>query len=674
LTSFRSQSARPRRPTDNKPSIAGDSTSGFAHSFAPSLIEVDFPYRELSIVIAADRRVRDPIYGAHRWWARRPPALMRGIVLASLLPGHSTTSDFWQAFADDRQVLKGHRVHDPFAGGGSTLVEAARLGATVTGGDIDPLAVEITQLELDPPDSGAVRRAGAEMLAKVREDVGQLYPKRPGREVLHYFWLYKVTCPSCKATGHLYRDPILVRDAAKVGAVVRARALTVFDPSDLTIHFLASATQRELRVDGRRTRLDRGTFVRGKYTCPDCGTRSTHSDLQTGAAPRSLLAVEETIDGSRRAVRAPDQADFDAITEAERLLGETSLRLPSENLKPTRRDMRPISFGMASARDLFTPRQLLTIGTAMSWIDTASLSPSIRRALTIAVSNALATNNRLCSYATDYGRLSALFSVRGFALPVLPVELNPLHSTGGRGTLARCIERVARVASPSVRRTVWSVEAAGPKPKTMRFQALSEPAVVRAASAEVAPSTTMDVCIFDPPYYDFIDYGELSEFYRSWLALPYVNGVQLPRKEETPSGFGALFGSALRSSVSKLNPNGLLAFTYHSANPAAWEAVGVALDAAHLSVTGMWPVRSDGHMGHHSHPGNCEWDLVIVCRPAHQSAPATFRDTVETWCARVQPLVVSAVDRVNMTLATEMAGTRFAWPTAQTHDRRSSKR
>jgi hypothetical protein len=38
-----------------------------------TLLEQALPIRELSRVIDADRRAVDPVYGAHRWWARRPP-------------------------------------------------------------------------------------------------------------------------------------------------------------------------------------------------------------------------------------------------------------------------------------------------------------------------------------------------------------------------------------------------------------------------------------------------------------------------------------------------------------------------------------------------------------------------------------------------------------------------
>lgn len=48
-----------------------------------TLLETDFPYLEVSQLVAADRRATDPAYQAHRWFARRPPALIRAALLAA---------------------------------------------------------------------------------------------------------------------------------------------------------------------------------------------------------------------------------------------------------------------------------------------------------------------------------------------------------------------------------------------------------------------------------------------------------------------------------------------------------------------------------------------------------------------------------------------------------------
>src|SRR5439155_2135028 len=104
-------------------------------------------------------------------------------------------------------------------------------------------------------------------------------------------------------------------------------------------------------------------------------------------------------------------------------------------------------------------------------------------------------------------------------------------------------------------------------------------------------------------------------------------------------------GECLRLAERRLKGGRPMAFTYHSADPDAWRAVGVALDYAKLAVTALWPVRSDGHMGHHSHPGNCEWDMVIICRQLHETRASVFSLKLEDWIASVHPLAVGEADR-----------------------------
>lgn len=645
-----------------------DTSPTVARPGMSTLLEADLPIRELSLLAAADRRSVDPVYGAHRWWARRSPAIMRGILLAAALSAEVPIDEFWSAFASPAATLAGVRVHDPFAGGGSTLVEASRLGAAVSGGDVDPLAVEIVRHELSPPPADEVRAAGEQMLAFLRERYADLYPDdRVGRLPLHYFWLHEVTCPRCKNSGLLYRNLVLARDAGKPGAVVRDDPLIVFCPEDLSVHGLPDLDRRELRHLSQSWPLASSTFVAGRYVCPSCGRKSSHRELATGIAPRRLVAVEMTVENRRRQFRMATRSDHDAIARAAgNLAHDSRLQLPIGRLSTDRHDDRPLSFGIETVAQLFTDRQLVVLSAAASWLRAAQLDAPLTRAINLAISNSLATNNKLCGYATDYGRLSALFSVRGFPLPALTVELNPLHPAGGRGTLHQCIERVARSASTAIRRHVWSVEERAVQPTMMSFEVgcrdTGDIWVAGAADQGDGPQT--DLCVFDPPYFDYIAYSELSEFYRAWGdQSAVVQSSLLPHGEDRAEQFGLDFAHCLRAVTKRLANGRMLAFTYHSSNPEAWRAIGVALDDAKLAVTGIWPVRSDGHMGHHSHPGNCEWDLIVCCRRISETTAADFTASVTGWIKTVAPLKVSESDKASMTLAHKMARARFASPT-----------
>jgi putative DNA methylase len=350
-----------------------------------TFLEEGLPIRELSMLAGADRRASDPVYAAHRWWARRPPALMRGILLSSALRADCSVPEFWEMFEDSGPTLGGLSVHDPFAGGGSTLVEANRLGACVSGSDIDPLAVEISRHELDPAPAAEVREAGSELLSHLQVKVGDLYPSENGAVPLHYFWIHEVICPGCQTPGLLYRSLVLARDSRRSGAVVRDHPLTVFSPIDLTIHHLGDLHRSQLRHGGRDLALADGTFRAGKYTCPECSTRSTHRDLQTGIARRRLLAVEETADSVRRRLRPPCPSDAVAIAKAEGFLQcAEGLQLPEGKLRTERSDPRPLSFGIDTPRGLFSPRQLAVLGTAMAWLRDADIQGNLRRAMGLA--------------------------------------------------------------------------------------------------------------------------------------------------------------------------------------------------------------------------------------------------------------------------------------------------
>jgi adenine-specific DNA methylase len=635
-----------------------------------TLLESGFPFREVSLVAKADRRANDPIYGAHRWWARRPPALLRSLLLAASLPADVGLKDFWQKYSSALPHLDGWRVHDPFIGGGSTLVEAARLGAIVSGSDVDPLAVAIVRYELDPASAEAIRQAGSHLLAHLRATCGDLYPSGDGHP-LHYFWLHEVTCPTCSEAGLLYRDLVIARDRGKPGAVVRDQPLVVFDPGDLSILELSKPDRVEIRGHGRRRRIDEGTFRKNRYWCPACGTSSTHKQLATGMAPRRMLAVESTSVEHRRVIRPPTDADTSAVRRAEKWVVENgaSLLLPAGQLAEDRHDDRPRSFGITTAVDLFTVRQRAVFGTAFAWLRDADLDPNVRAGLRLAVSNALATNNKLCSYARDYGRLSALFSVRGYSLPALPVELNPLHETAGRGTLRQCIERVARAGSTPPRRHVWSTAAHRPEAQILELVTRTDTSGVRLVSATASPRGNVrpaDLCVFDPPYYDYIAYSELSEFYRTWLELPEPPATPLlPDGEDPAEGFGLQLGAALRATFARLAPGRPIAFTYHSTSPDAWRAIGIALDEAKARVSGLFPVYSDGHMGHHSHPGNCEWDLVVVCRRLSETVSTELTVAVDHWAREAKPLAIGDADRASMNLAISVVAPRFGEPTKE---------
>lgn len=646
----------------------------------PSLLERGFPYQEVSRLVAADRRSPDPAFGGHRWWARRPPALVRAVLLAAMLADDTPVSDLWRAYASPAPHLRDIVVRDPFLGGGTTLVEAARLGARAHGTDVDPLAVLINQHQLTPPARQDVQAAGELLTAHLQATIGRLWPVR--RETdgsrwspLHYFSVAVVTCPHCRQRGPLYRSLVIARSVGHAGSVVRDVAVTAFCPECLSVHDRGEKDDT-VTCCGSTRPLAESTFRGTRYVCPSCGHRSSHEMLQTGAAPRALLAVEETpgegpqrTAGLRRRIRTAADSDRALACPNRSRAALADLADYDVPIRSAPNDGRPANFGIRTIADLHTARQLAYLTEARRWLNGAQLDPRVARALSLAVSSTITSNNRLCGYATDYGRLAPLFSIRAFSLPWLAVELNPLNPTGGRGTLAAALARVARSCEDTARRHV--LDAGGRAvPVTLAWPRRHDGHQVHCADAAGAqPGVSdpggelADLCLTDPPYYDFISYDTLSQVYRAWLPQTRELAGQplLPAGDDPVAAFGARLGQAFAVAASACKAEAAIVFTYKG-DAAAWDAVAVALDQAKLRVTGLWPVLADPHMGHHSHEGNCEYDMIVVTRPLTATEPwqPPAEVSAETWIRELgQELRVSAADKANMQSAISIAAPRW---------------
>jgi len=198
------------------------------------LAEVDFPIAEVSRHAAREKSIRHGHPSTlHLWWARRPLASSRAVLLGLLLPdpcdplcpdsfkeqarsllseamtswkrpgisGVELRQSFIAQFADwdnsaDPAFLRVSRglvkaahgeepplVVDPFAGGGSIPLEALRLGCETFASDLNPVACLILKVMLeDVPRHGPklaeeLRRVGAEIKRQAEHELADLYPK-----------------------------------------------------------------------------------------------------------------------------------------------------------------------------------------------------------------------------------------------------------------------------------------------------------------------------------------------------------------------------------------------------------------------------------------------------------------------------------------------------------------
>jgi 16S rRNA G966 N2-methylase RsmD len=152
-------------------------------------IEEYFPIVEINRLAIPERNSFKPIYQMHKWFARRASCVFRAILLGAMKPaGTDIMEEFYKDHTHDPDT-NGKVILDPFMGGGTTVVEALRLGCKVIGIDLNPVAWFIVKTEVEPVNIDSLKEA-FERLANRPTSSG----KTVREELLSH---YKTKCPCC---------------------------------------------------------------------------------------------------------------------------------------------------------------------------------------------------------------------------------------------------------------------------------------------------------------------------------------------------------------------------------------------------------------------------------------------------------------------------------------------
>jgi len=145
---------------------------GLARGAGKRAIEESFPIVEINRLAIPERLAFKPIYQMHKWFARRASCVFRAILLGALKPaGTDIMEEFYKDHTHDPDT-NGMVILDPFMGGGTTVVEALRLGCKVIGIDLNPVAWFIVKTEVEPVDAEQLK-AAFERLANRKTSSGR---------------------------------------------------------------------------------------------------------------------------------------------------------------------------------------------------------------------------------------------------------------------------------------------------------------------------------------------------------------------------------------------------------------------------------------------------------------------------------------------------------------------
>lgn len=547
----------------------------------------------------------------HKWFARRRPEATEFVL-------------------DQLEEMVGHQpfhVLDPFMGSGTLLLASALRGHTISGFDINPVAWTIARQTLNPIDEQTFVNSFEEIQSKVMEPILRLFKTENAAgetcDTITAFHVRTVQDPF----GHqleLHHNYLIARNR-------RANWAIYYCP-ECSLVFQAEPNPTVL-CPGCEEFLDweKGTIRKGVVTCDICETAYHLKDLYTDEpnSPKfKLIAVESFSSTSGRHYHSPGEVDLRNISLASSMVEKHRLALEmlGNPIPAHRRDQRPISHGFHYYGQLFTDRQLIGLSLIVDAI-TEIDDLDARVALALTLSDTAGNNNLMCRYAADWRKLTPAFGLHAFDMVTRPVEGNVWGTQLGRGSFKNCFRKSRKAYS--------AIESAfiGRKKETPRlsFTALQ---CAPAQSLSTLEFLGADVVLTDPPYFDNLDYAELSDFYYQWLRE--CLGTDRPfgpthcifdddlafiaSNGSNSNGYADQLGKCFSTIVEHLKTDGIFAFSFHHKKKVAWEALSSALLNAGLVVENLRFVRSELENGFHSNTGNIKIDAIFFCRLMPQSS------------------------------------------------------
>lgn len=597
-------------------------------------IDESFPEEEaneLAQIESFNKHLFRPNTYLHKWWARRSGTTFR-FILKQLVPD-ATRRDYYAAGG-----LEGITILDPMMGGGTTLHEAIRLGANVIGYDLDPIPVLQARASLPKVPLEDKELVFRDFLHRLEERLRPYFqtrcPNCSGRAEVQ-FMLYGVR-KSCDCREALVVDSFLLREEPNG----RHKRLQDYYP----------------KLVVKQGRHQWQFCEKGSTPCPECNRplgNYTHLPFVERYIPVLTVGFCRT-DG--QFLKAVEKTDLDAIANAKKAIAQVDL--PEKDCLrvlggPKSSDL--LSRKIEYYSDLFTARQLLYISTGKQLID--SVEPKHRLWLSLLISTSLEFNSLLCGYKGSEqrrpGAIRHVFSHHAYSFPHTSLENNPVFCQKTSGTLRRLFDdrvkdAAAWATAPIERKrkpTGWhKVAVLGEVDGGFECSSLEDFVHQKRrfileqcdSSRMSLPDKSVDYVVTDPPYFDSVQYSDLSHYFRVWLQwflpsdanwdfAPVFSAVA--ETEANKEKYRIVLTGIWRECNRVLRrPHGRLIFTFHHWRPEAWIKLTLALKSAGFRLVNSYTVHSENPISVHIRDLKAlKHDSILVLQPKDSHAADAAR-------------------------------------------------
>lgn len=584
-----------------------------------------------------------PIIAVHKWFARRPGTLFRGLVLSefSELP---LAESFFRA-----NDFPGRLIADPFMGGGTPVLEANRVGCDVQGLDINPMAAWIVREEIEHLDLEAYARSARSVRKALTDDIGLYYSTDCvlygdcNVPVKYFLWVKTLDCERCLQSIDLFPGYLLADDTRHPKNILVCSSCG-------ELNEVEDRKRPEKCRNCNNALIEFGPARRNRCQCPHCGHFNRYPRPSAGPPQHRMFAIEYYNPFRRnehrgRFFKKPDERDLALyVASSKRWSSCSPAFVPNQEILGGDETDRLHRWGYRHYSEMFNGRQLL--GLELSCRKIAEVNDTrVRHALATNLSDLLRYQNMLCRYDTMALKSLDIFSVHGFPVGLVQCESNLLGITNvrgasvGSGGWSNIIEKYTRAkrfcekpfeVRPDGTKALVPIE--GEWIGELYNGARSRSVSIRCGSAtkiQVKPGS-LDAVFTDPPYFGNVQYGELMDFCYVWLRRLVGVEVEGFDRESTRS-LDELTGNFTNardlnhftdglSAVFRIMAEGLksgapLAFTFHHNRLDSYHAVGVSILDAGLTCSATLPCPAEMGGSIHIHGTRSSIvDTVFVCR------------------------------------------------------------
>ncbi len=576
------------------------------------------------------------------------------------------------------------RVLDPTAGGGSIPFQSARFKLHVHANDLNPVAAAILNSTLRIPKQFGnsmdheLKAWGNTLVNRLSNRLSEYFQLPDASDNNSYIFARTIVCPRTAKTVPLVGNWSL-RRAKKPVAV---RLITRRGGVELNEPEFEVVEGDNIDFDPKKA----ATWSRGKGVSPWDGLpidgEYIRGEARAGRMGEVLYAVAIRI-GRKRTFRSPAPTDLAALDAAEvelnRVLPEWERKdiLPTESVPQGAKTQELLNYGVRRWRDTFSTRQLLVHGCFVE--EFHRLIPEVRRSCGRGRGDAILTLLAMMQgKAIDYSSRQTMWDVtrqkvaHAFAIHAFPFKHAFGEFEAGRELFSWCLKQLLDAYSELCK----LIEPDGESNSVRLINKSLESVDTTVTCQSAAHLPMLDdrfqtlICI-DPPYYDNVQYAELSDYFYVWekrtlgKIYPEFFADELTNKHDEAVKNKARFASLgkranrfahndyrikmaaiFRECHRVMRDNGAMCvmFTHKAAD--AWDGLGTALLQAGFTIETSWPVHTESESSLHQAKSNAAKSTIfLVCRKRLGHVSTSDRTYLSSIEAEIRDATRDALER-----------------------------